>query len=69
VPVLEVEIVTLKLKKYTLPGTDQTPAELIQAGGKYCLQSTNSLVLFGIRKNSLISRRSLLLYQFIKSII
>jgi hypothetical protein len=32
----------------------------------YCLRSTNSLILFGIRKNCLISGRSLLLYQFTK---
>jgi hypothetical protein len=31
---LEFEIVTAKLKKYKLPGSDQIPAELIQAGGQ-----------------------------------
>jgi hypothetical protein len=34
-----------------------------------CLRSTNSLILFGIRKNCLISGRSLLLYQFTKRVI
>jgi hypothetical protein len=35
-------------------------AEVIQAGGKkYGLGSINSLILFGIRKNSLITERSL----------
>jgi hypothetical protein len=32
-------------------------------------RSTNSLILFGIRKNCLISGRSLLLYQFTKRVI
>jgi hypothetical protein len=64
---LEVEIAIVKLKKYKSPGSDQIPAELIQAGGEcYSLQSTNSFTLFGIRKNCLISGRSLLLYQFTK---
>jgi hypothetical protein len=69
---LEVEIAIAKLKKYKSPGSDQIPAELIQAGGGgvkcYCLRSTNSLILFGIRKNCLISGRSLLLYQFAKRV-
>jgi hypothetical protein len=30
---LEVEIAISKLKKYKSPGSDQIPAELIQAGG------------------------------------
>jgi hypothetical protein len=34
----EVEIVITKLKRYTAPGSDQIPAELIQAGGGgYCI--------------------------------
>jgi hypothetical protein len=47
---LEVEIAIAKLRKYKSPGSDQIPAELIQAGGGgkyYCLRSTNSLILFG----------------------
>jgi hypothetical protein len=32
----------------------------------YCLRSTNSLILFGVRRNCLISGRSLLLQQFTK---
>jgi hypothetical protein len=32
----------------------------------YCQRSTNSLILLGIRKNCLISERSLLLYKFTK---
>jgi hypothetical protein len=52
---LEVEIAIAKLKKYKSPGSDQIPAELIQAGG----EMLNSLTIFGIRKNWLISGRSL----------
>jgi hypothetical protein len=65
---LEVEIAVSKLKKYKSPGSDEIPAELIQA--KYCCpRPTNSLILFGIRKNYLINGRSLLLYQFTKRVI
>jgi hypothetical protein len=34
---LEVEIAIAKLKKYKSPGSDEIPAELIQAGGKILL--------------------------------
>jgi hypothetical protein len=34
---LEVEIAIAKLKKYKSPGSDQIPAELIQAGGEILL--------------------------------
>jgi hypothetical protein len=34
---LEAEIAIAKLKKYKLPGSDQIPVELIQAGGKILL--------------------------------
>jgi hypothetical protein len=66
----DVEIAIVKLKKYTLPCSDEIPAELIQAGGEI-LQSAiqNSLILFRIRKNCLINGRSLLLYQFTKRLI
>jgi hypothetical protein len=57
---LEVEIAIGKLKKYKLPGSDDNLAELIQAGSEILLSTiTNSLILFGIRKNCLISGRSL----------
>jgi hypothetical protein len=36
---------------------------------QYCLRSTISLILFGIRKNCLINGRSLLLYQFTNRVI
>jgi hypothetical protein len=66
---LEFQIAIAKLKKYKSPGSDQIPAKLIQAGDKcYCLRFTNSLILFGMRKNCLISGRSLLLYQFTKRV-
>jgi choline kinase len=48
-----------KLGKCKLPESDQIPAVLIQAGGKtLLLQSTNSLIPIGIRKNFLISGSS-----------
>jgi hypothetical protein len=33
----EVEVALRKMKRYKAPGSDQIPAELIQAGGKYCI--------------------------------
>jgi hypothetical protein len=58
---LEVEIAIEQLvKKYKSLGSDEILAELIQAGGEYyCLKFTDSLILFGVRKNCLISGRSL----------
>jgi hypothetical protein len=62
---LKVEIA--KMKKYKSPGSDEIPAELMKQEAKYyCLQSTNSLILFGIRKNCLITGRTLLLYPLTK---
>jgi hypothetical protein len=61
---LEVEIAIANLRKYKSPGSDKIPAELIQAGGEILLFAIHKL--FGIRKNCLISGRSLLLYQFKK---
>jgi hypothetical protein len=46
----EFEIAIAKLKKYTSPGRDQIPLELIQA--------EDEILLFGIRKNCHISGRS-----------
>jgi hypothetical protein len=62
---LEAEISIEKLKKYKSPGSDQIPAELYQTGGETLLSVIqNSSLQFGIRKNCLISGRSLLLHQF-----
>jgi hypothetical protein len=36
----------VELKKYKFPGSDEIPAEQIQAGGE-TLRFTNSLILFG----------------------
>jgi hypothetical protein len=41
---LEVEIAIAKLKKYKLPGSDQIPAELIQAGGEILLSVIHILI-------------------------
>jgi hypothetical protein len=67
---LEVEIATAKLKKYKSPGSDQIPAELIQAGGEILLRVIHKLNnSVWNRKNCLIRGRSLLLYQFTKTVI
>jgi hypothetical protein len=59
----------VKLKKYKSPGSDQIPAELIQAGDETLRSEIhNSLILFGVRKNFQISGRSLLLYQLKRAI-
>jgi hypothetical protein len=41
---LEAEIAIAKLKKYKLPGSDEIPAELIQAGGEILLSAIHKLV-------------------------
>jgi hypothetical protein len=41
---LEVEIAVAKLKKYKSPGSDQIPAELIQAGGEMLLSENHKLI-------------------------
>jgi hypothetical protein len=41
---LEVEIAIVKLKKYKSPGSDQIPAEQIQARGKILLSVIHKLI-------------------------
>jgi hypothetical protein len=41
---LEVEIAIAKLKKYKSPGSDQIPAEMIQAGGEMLLSAIHKLI-------------------------
>jgi hypothetical protein len=41
---LEVEIAIAKLEKYKSPGSDQIPAELIQAGGEILLPAIHRLI-------------------------
>jgi hypothetical protein len=41
---LEVEIAIAKLKKYKSPGSDQIPAELIQAVGEILLSAIHKLI-------------------------
>jgi hypothetical protein len=61
----EVEIAIEMLEEYKLSDSGQILAELIQAGGEtYSLRFVNSSILFTVRKNCLISGRSLLLYHF-----
>jgi hypothetical protein len=40
----EVEIAIAKLKMYKLPGRDQIPAELIQAGGEILRSKIHKLI-------------------------
>jgi hypothetical protein len=50
----EVEIAIEKLKRYKSPGTDQIPAELIQAGGSKLRCEINKLIssILNTEKNS-----------------
>jgi hypothetical protein len=41
---LETEIAIAKLKKYKSPGSDEIPAELIQAGGEILLSTIHKLI-------------------------
>jgi hypothetical protein len=41
---LEIEIAIAKLKKYKTPGSDEIPAELIQAEGEILLSATHKLI-------------------------
>jgi hypothetical protein len=41
---IDIEIATAKLKKYKSPGSDQIPAELIQAGGEVLLAVIHELI-------------------------
>jgi hypothetical protein len=41
---LVVEIAIAKLKRYKSPGSDQIPAELIQAGGEILLSEVHKLI-------------------------
>jgi hypothetical protein len=41
---LEVEITIAKLKKHKSPGSDEIPAELIQAGGEILLSALHKLI-------------------------
>jgi hypothetical protein len=57
------------LEKYKSLGSNQIPAELIQAEIKTLQSEIHKLILFGVRKNFLISGRSLLSYQFMRRVI
>ena len=42
----EVELATEKLKRHKSPGTDHTPAELIQKGGRKICSEINEIINF-----------------------
>jgi hypothetical protein len=61
---------TEKLKRQKSPGIDQTPAELIEAGGKTNRSEIYKLInSIGIRRICLSSGRSRSLYLFIRKVI
>ena len=66
----KLEMANKKLKRHKSLGTDQIPAELIQAEDrKFVLRTINLLIIFGIRRNCLRSGRSLSLYLSIRKAI
>jgi hypothetical protein len=61
----EVETVIEKLKRFKSPGSNQIPAELIQAGGEILRSKIHKLINYiWRRKNCLISGWGLLARQF-----
>jgi hypothetical protein len=50
---LEIETAIAKLKKYKSAGSDQIPAELIQAGGKILLSAIHRLINSVLNKEEL----------------
>jgi hypothetical protein len=54
----EAEIAVSNLKKYKLPGSNQIPAELHQAGGETLLSAVHKLISYGIGENCLTNGRS-----------
>jgi hypothetical protein len=49
----EVEITIRKLKRYKVPGSDQIPAELIQAGGEILHSEMHKLIVLIWNKEEL----------------
>jgi len=65
-----VEMSIEKLKRHKSPGTDKTPAEMIQVGGRTIRSEIhNLLTVFGIRRKCLRSGRNRPLYLFIRKVI
>jgi hypothetical protein len=64
---VKVEVAVWKLKSYKSPGTDQIPAELIEAGGE-TLYSEIHQIIRSVWKNCHSSGRNLFFYQFIKRV-
>jgi hypothetical protein len=46
----EVEVAIRKLKRYKAPGSDQIPAELIQAGGESLHSEIHKLIMLNWNK-------------------
>jgi hypothetical protein len=58
-----------KLKRYKSPGSEQIPAELIQARGETWSEIHKLINFISNNEYSLISGRSLLFYQFTRKVI
>jgi hypothetical protein len=59
-----------KLRRHSIPGTDQITAESIKAGGKTIRSAIfNLLILFRISRNCLRTVRSISLYLFVRRVI
>jgi hypothetical protein len=66
----DVETAIAKSKSYKLSGSEQIPAELIQAGGEILRSEIHKLInSIWNKDNCLISGRSLLLYRFARMMI
>jgi hypothetical protein len=57
-----------KAKRHKSPGIDQIHTELIKRGRKFALICIKLLILFGIRRNCLLSGRIRSLYLFIRRV-
>jgi hypothetical protein len=68
---VEVEVAIIKMKRYKAPGSDQIPAELIQAGGETSHSEIHKLIMLIWKKEELPYQcgKSQLLYLFTKRVI
>jgi hypothetical protein len=58
----EDKIAIAKLIQHNMPGSHQILVDVIQARG----EAIQSLILFGVRKNCLTTKKNIILYQFIR---
>jgi hypothetical protein len=65
----EVEVAIRKMKRYKAPGSNQIPAELIQAGGETLHSEIHKLIMLIWNEEELPHQWSQLLYLFTKRVI